>query len=99
MNESELLARIGRMTIQSEKQDQAYTDLLQRLAMVVSGEVDRSRVMVNLTDRTWAISAPGTTPATPATINGLPVIVMAPPAEPQPPTAWRPTEDTPSLPF
>lgn len=77
MNEEQLLARIGRMQLVSEQQDHAYSQLLNLLAGVVSGDTDRSRVMVNLTDRTWAIAAQGERPALPATINGLPVCVVA----------------------
>lgn len=78
MTESQLYEKLGRQQTRLEQQDEAYTLLLQRFAGVVSGELDRSRVLVNLTDRTWTVSEPGTRPATPPTINGLPLCVVAP---------------------
>jgi hypothetical protein len=79
MNEQELLAKIGRQQIDHEKLDYQYGQLLSLLAGVVSGEIARSRVLVNLTDRTWLFTNPGESPPLPATINGLPVVIVAPP--------------------
>jgi hypothetical protein len=76
--EEKLYARIGRMQLTAEAQDEAYTALLKVLAGVVSGEIDRKRVLVNLTDRTWQTTEPGQRPALPATINGIPLCVVAP---------------------
>jgi len=81
MSES-LFAAIGRRQLAMENQDAAYTALLNLLAEVVSGTTDRSRVMINLTDRTWSVAAHGQRPAMPSTINGLPLCVVAP--EPPP---------------
>ncbi len=76
----ELYAMVGRKQATIETQDAAYTAILRQLAGVVSGEIDRSRVLVNLTDRTWIVCPEGERPAMPATINGLPVCVVAPDA-------------------
>lgn len=73
-----LFAAIGEKQIQIENLNRAYDDLLQVLAKVVLGEYDPSRVLVNLTDRTWQVSPPGQRPSTPCTINGLPICVTAP---------------------
>lgn len=76
--EQKLYEKIGRQHLQIEEQDAAYTNLLNLLAGIVSGEIDTSRVMVNLTSRMWQVSAEGDRPVLPATINGLPVCVVAP---------------------
>lgn len=80
MGEAELYERIGRMQIQTELQDAAYSKLLNILAAVVSGTVEPSRVLVNLTDRKWEMAAAGQRPNLPPTVNGLPVCVVAPAA-------------------
>jgi len=77
-----LFAKIGQQHLLIENQDAAYAQLLGILAGVVCGEIDRARVMVNLTDKSWAVAGPGERPAAPATINGLPVVVLAPVPEP-----------------
>jgi len=69
---------IGRKQIQLEELDQQYSRLTNVLAGVVSGAIAPSRVMVNLTDRTWTVAAPDTRPGMPATVNGLPICVVAP---------------------
>lgn len=84
MNENELLAKIGRQHLLLEKQDEAYGQLLQLLAQVVRGDVDRSRVMVNLTAKGWMVAPEGFRPDLPATINGLPFCVVAPVRAPEP---------------
>lgn len=81
MTEEQLYARIGKMQLMAEDQATEYAKLLGILAGVVGGAIARSRVLVNLTARTWAVSDPGTVPATPAVVNGLPVVVVAPPEE------------------
>jgi hypothetical protein len=73
-----LYEKIGRLQLQTEKQDEAYTYLLRLTAGLVDGSIDRARVLVNLTDRTWNLAPEGQRPATPATINGLPHVVVAP---------------------
>ena len=78
MDESVWCERYGRLTVKCEKAEEGYTQLLNLLAKVVSGEIDRSRVMVNLTDRTCIFAPEGFRPELPATINGLPVCVVAP---------------------
>ena len=73
-----LFELLGRKQAQLEQLDGEYTKLTSLLAQVVKGEVARSRVLVNLTDRTWMLVPEGTRPAMPATINGLPECVVAP---------------------
>ena len=73
-----LLETLGRKQLQLEEQDESYTSLITLLARVVSGEVNRNRVLVNLTDRTWTLSPEGERPGLPATINGLPQCVVCP---------------------
>jgi hypothetical protein len=78
MNEDQILAKVGRLTMLSEKQDENYTYLIRLLAGVVDGSIDRERVLVNLTDRTWALAAEGQRPGRPAQVNGLPLVAVAP---------------------
>lgn len=82
MNEQQLFEKLGRKQAVIEAQDDGYTQILNLLAGVVSGEIDRSRVLVDLTNRGWTLAAVGTRPGMPATINGLPQCVVAP-AEPE----------------
>lgn len=84
---NELYAKIGQQHLTIEAQDAAYNQLLGVLAQVVNGKIERSRVLVNLTARTWMVSEPGTTPSTPATFNGLPEVVIAPAEATNPPSA------------
>lgn len=84
--EEALYAKIGRQQVLLEAQDAAYGQLLGVLAGVVSGQVDPSRVLVNLTARTWALAPDGFRPEVPPQVNGLPVVAVAPAApEPAPP--------------
>lgn len=68
----------GRKCEQFENLDAEYSVLLKLLSEVVSGEVAASRILVNLTDRTWVKADEGARPGLPATSNGLPVCVVAP---------------------
>lgn len=74
---NELYAKIGQQHLEIEDRKVCYTKLLTLFSQVVSGEVDRSRVMVNLTTQQYAVSPVGERPAMPATINGHPVCVVA----------------------
>lgn len=74
----ELYAKIGKQHLELEQRKEGHTKLLRMLASVVSGEIDRSRVLVNLTDETYSWTEPGTRPGRPATFNGMPYVVMAP---------------------
>lgn len=78
MTESEGYERIGRLVHKCEHLESAFTSMLDTLAKVVSGEIDRSRVMVNLTEKSVMWSPEGERPSLPATINGVPVCVVAP---------------------
>lgn len=79
MNEEKLLARMARQMLEIERLNGCYDHCARTLADVVSGKMERSRVVVNLTDRTYMIAPEGECPPMPATINGLPVCVTAPP--------------------
>lgn len=78
MELEQALAAVGRKQVAFEKLDAEYSKLLQVLAGVVSGDIHASRVLVNLTDRTYLFVEKGQRPGMPATINGLPVCVVAP---------------------
>lgn len=78
MNEEQLLARLGRQALEIERLNECYNQVARALADVVSGNIAASRVLVNLTDRTYTIAAEGECPPVPATINGLPVCVVSP---------------------
>ncbi len=79
--EANLYELLGRKQAQLENQDAEYGKLLTLLAGVIGGEIDPSRVLVNLTDRTWQLALPGERYSLPATVNGLPVVVVAPQKE------------------
>lgn len=87
MSESQLFEMVGRKQATIEAQDVAYQALLQVLAGVVAGSIDRTRLLVNLSDRTWVQAEPGHRPGMPAQINGLPLCIVAPepPPPPEPP--------------
>lgn len=74
-------AEIGRNKVAFDKLNVEYSKLLCLLADVVRGEVATSRVLVNLTDRTYLWVEAGQTPALPPTINGLPQCIVAPPQD------------------
>lgn len=76
MTESQLYEKIGRLQLAVDDRSQQYMALLQLLADVISGTIEASRVMVNLTDQSWIYSEAGTQPAVPPTINGLPNVVV-----------------------
>ncbi len=73
-----LYAMLGQKQERIEHLDHAYDALLGLLGKVVSGEVARSRVLVNLTERSWALAPVGQTPGLPAQMNGVPVCIVAP---------------------
>lgn len=75
---AKLYETLGRKQEALEGLDADYTALLNLLAGVVGGTIDRRRVLVNLTGRSWQLAPDGLRPATPGTINGLPVCVVAP---------------------
>lgn len=78
-----LYQMVGQKQERIETLDAAYDQLLGLLAKVVKGEVARSRVLVNLTERSWALAPEGQTPGLPAQFNGVPVCVVAPPEQPK----------------
>lgn len=82
MNESQVFEKFGRMQFEIDRLNAAYDHIAKALADVVAGELDPSRVLVNLTDRTYTIAPEGERPAMPATINGKPECVVAPPKVP-----------------
>lgn len=96
MNEMQWYEKIGRKQARIEELEQQKAELVQLLAKVVSGEIDRSRVLVNLTvgEACWAEQ--GCRPGMPATVNGLPRCVVAPdePSEPETIAAMLADDDT-----
>ena len=74
----DLHAVIGEQYLTIEDRKRQYQQLLGVLAAVVKGELEVSRLFINLTDQTWSFCEQGQRPALPATINGLPVCVVAP---------------------
>jgi len=83
MNEQELYARLGRQAVAIDKWRENYAALLNVFAGVVKGDIARSRVLINLTEQSWIVSEPNTTPNQPATFNGAPSVVVGNP-EPDP---------------
>jgi len=69
---------VGRKQVALEELQAQTLNLLQTLADVVSGKTARSRVIVNLTAHSWDIAPEGQRPCMPATINGVPICVIAP---------------------
>ena len=53
---SNLYETLGRKQEQLEAQDAAYTQIINLLAGVVSGEISADRVKVNLESRTWELA-------------------------------------------
>lgn len=86
MNETDLLARIGRLVILRESQDAEYAALLGVLAGVLKGDISPGRVLVDLTNRRWQVVEANQKPLLPPTINGLPEVVVGtdPPPPPEP---------------
>lgn len=76
MNETDILAKVGKLQIEKDNLQAGYDQVLKVLAEVVSGECDTSRILVNLTEGIYQWVVAGERPATPATINGLPHIVV-----------------------
>lgn len=74
-----LHAVIGEQHLEIKDLKARYRQLLHVLAQVVSGEMERSRLLVNLTDESCLWSPAGESPGMPCTINGLPQCVVAPP--------------------
>jgi uncharacterized protein with beta-barrel porin domain len=84
MTEAQLYERLGRQQVALEQAEANFAQALQCMAHMLSGEIDPSRVMVNLTDKSFCWSEPGTRPPRPMTINGLPECVTAPEPKPDP---------------
>lgn len=80
--EHDLFASIGEKQLALETALREKAVFLDIIAKLVSGELARSRVLVNLTSQevTWA--AAGERPGLPATFNGMPQCVVAPDESP-----------------
>lgn len=80
MNENDEIAiELAKLLVQTKRQSASYIQLLTALAGVVKGDIERTRCLVDLTNLTWTVMAVGQSPVCPASINGLPVIVLAGP--------------------
>ena len=78
MENQDLYAKIGQLQMALEQREAASMQMLQWFAAVLKGELELSRVMINLTEGKIIVSPEHMRPAMPATINGLPVCVVAP---------------------
>jgi Methyltransferase domain len=76
-----LYAKLGQKQEALEDLNNAYNSLLLMTASVVSGEIAASQVLINLTARSWEVVPAGQRPQMPATVNGEPRCVVAPPNE------------------
>lgn len=72
----ELYAALGRKQMALELAEANYFKALQCMAAMLTGEIDPTRVLVNLTERSFHWVGPGERPATPPTINGLPQVFV-----------------------
>lgn len=73
-----LYAKLGRQQDLIENQQTAYAALLSLTADLLAEQIDPKRVMLNLTEKGWTVAPEGQRSPLPATINGLPVCVVAP---------------------
>lgn len=71
-----LYAKLGRANERIDDLDAAYDSLLRLTAGLIDGSIATTRVMVNLTGRSWVCADVGECPPSVATINGLPQVVM-----------------------
>jgi hypothetical protein len=78
MTEQRFFELLGRKQATLEEVQANYALALDLVAKILTGEIDTSRVIVNLTDQTFQWVAPGNSPSLPATINGLPNCVVDP---------------------
>lgn len=81
--EKKLFSKIGEQHLEIERLTSSYKSLIETLASIVRGDIDLSRVMVNLTDYAVVWAPIGERPGLPATINGLPICVVAPEKQPE----------------
>lgn len=84
MNEGDLYAKIGRLTLELEAMTADRGKVLKILAEVIGGQCAPERVMVNLTDQQVFWVPVGESIGAPATINGKPECVIASPVQEQP---------------
>ena len=82
----ELFAKIGEQHLAIEDKDKFIGGLLGVFAGVLKGEIEPSRVMLNLTSRSWIVAPEHLSPGMPATVNGLPECVVGKPWEAIPET-------------
>ncbi len=83
MNENQLYEKIGRITAAKELAEGNYEAALLCMSRMLTGEIDNSRVIVNLTDKSFNWVAPGDRPPLPPTINGLPQCVVSSDTDPR----------------
>lgn len=81
--EAKLFSKIGQLHEELDAMKTRFGKLIGVVADIVRGEISLDRVMVNLTDQQVIWSPLGERPAMPATINGLPVCVVAPDKPPK----------------
>lgn len=77
MNE-QFYAELGRLNWTIRQKDAAFAAALTLIARMLTGEVNPSRVAVNLTDGTVSVTEEGMRASAPPQINGVPQVVVAP---------------------
>ncbi len=73
-----MYAEFGRLNWTLKQKDMALSAMLLLISRLVTGEVNVNRVAVNLTDGQVSVVEEGQRASTPAQINGLPNVVVAP---------------------
>jgi hypothetical protein len=74
--EAKLFEMLGRKESVILAQDDAYSALLNLTAKIISGEIDRSRVSINLADRSWIVAPQAAKPTVPAPLHGVPDLTL-----------------------
>lgn len=92
---------VGQKQMAFEEAQVAYTELFKRFFLVLTGEIDPSRVKLDLTNMTWEVAPPGFSPMVPPQINGVPVYVIgkAPPPPATPPAPEAPAASSTGIPI
>ncbi len=71
-----LYEKLGRLQEQIEQKDIAFNAVLYFVAKMLTGEIELSRIRVDLTNRVVSCSERGQAPALPMQLNGLPECVV-----------------------
>lgn len=74
--EAKLFEMLGRKEGIIVAQDEAYSALLNLAAKILSGEIDRNRVSIDLVNRSWAVAPQEPKPTVPALLHGVPDLTL-----------------------